>query len=231
MENLSLVQSIVAAFSQGGIWMWAIFVAQVFSIAIIAERAIKLYIAKDTNNGLLINSFESDIKAGRLEQVIDRTNTLPPDNPIGRVVRAGASAALEMGGRDEIQARMDEVLLKENSQLNKRTGLLSMLGNTGTLLGLLGTIVGLIHAFSAVGDMDPVEKAAQLTAGIAMAMNTTAYGLIMAIPALVAFGLLHNRANNLSEDLNQAALKAFNWLSFKYESVPQRKVRRRQAAQ
>ncbi len=209
--------------------MWAILVAQIFSIAIIAERAWKLYISKDTNNGRLINSFESDIKAGRLEAVIDKSRSLPRNSAIGKVLRAGARAAIEMGGREEIQARMDEVLLNENSTLNKRTGLLAMLGNTGTLLGLLGTIVGLIHAFSSVGDMDPIEKTAQLTAGIAMAMNTTAYGLIMAIPALVAFGILHSRATTLSEDLNQAALKAFNWMSFKYESVPKRKPRTRSA--
>ncbi|MEZ4872071.1 MAG: MotA/TolQ/ExbB proton channel family protein [Bdellovibrionales bacterium] len=53
----------------------------------------------------------------------------------------------------------------------------------GTLLGLLGTIVGLIAAFASVSD--PVEKSVMLTKGISMAMNTTAYGLIMAIPTLM----------------------------------------------
>ena len=105
-----------------------------------------------------------------------------------------------------------------------------MLGNTGTLLGLLGTIVGLIHSFASVAGEDAAEKAAMLTQGIAMAMNTTAYGLIMAIPALVAFGILQSRTNNLSEDLNQASLRAFNILSFKNESSPKRKVRTRSEA-
>lgn len=227
MENVGIVESIVQAFSQGGIWMWAIFVAQTFSFAIIFERVWKLYMSRGTDNSKIVNFFESDIKAGRLDAAIDRSKSLPKDSPIARVVRAGAGAALEMGGREEIQAKMDEVLLNESSRLNKRTGLLAMLGNTGTLLGLLGTIIGLIHAFAAVSDVDPVEKAAMLTQGIAMAMNTTAYGLIMAIPALVAFGILQSRANTISEDLNQASLKAFNWLSFKYESVPKRKPRRR----
>lgn len=225
MENLGIIQLITTAFNQGGIWMWAIFVTQIFSIAIIAERVWKLYISRDTNNAEMVKHFELDIKAGRLDNVIDRSKAMKEKMPISRVVRAGAQAALEMGGREEIQSQMDEVLLYENSRLSKRTGLLAMLGNTGTLLGLLGTIVGLIQAFSSVSGVDPVEKATLLTQGIAMAMNTTAYGLIMAIPALVMFGILQSRANALAEDLNQAALKVFNLLSFKYESVPKRTVR------
>src|SRR6056297_1302838 len=106
MENIGIIQSIVTAFSHGGIWMWAIFVAQTFSFAIIAERIWKLYISRETNNAAIINAFESDIKAGRLESVIDRSRSLPKSSPIGRVVRAGARAALEMGGREEIQAQM-----------------------------------------------------------------------------------------------------------------------------
>jgi biopolymer transport protein ExbB/TolQ len=225
MENLGIIQQIITAFNQGGVWMWAIFVTQIFSIAIIAERVWKLYLSREVNNYEIIKNFENDIKAGRLDKVIENTQSLSSAAPIAQVIRAGAKAAKEMGGREEIQSEMDEVLLSENSRLNKRTGLLAMLGNTGTLLGLLGTIIGLIQAFASVSGVDPVEKATLLTSGIALAMNTTAYGLIMAIPALVMFGVLQSRANTLSEDLNQAALKAFNWLSYKYETVPNRTVR------
>jgi len=225
MESTGTIQAIATAFSTGGIWMWAIFVAQIFSVTIIVERAMRLYMARKTNQTDLMTGYEDDLKGGKLEKVINRVNSMDSQPPIAKVIRAGAQAALDLGGREEIQAQMDEVLLSENSKLKARTGLLAMLGNTGTLLGLLGTIVGLIHAFSAVAGEDAAEKAAMLTKGIAMAMNTTAYGLIMAIPALVAFGILQSRTNTLSEDLNQAALKAFNLISFKNESAPKRKVR------
>ena len=118
---------------------------------------------------------------------------------------------------------MDEVLVQENSRLEKRTGFLATIGNVGTLLGLLGTVVGMIASFSSVASVNPVEKANLLSQGISMAMHSTAYGLIMAIPALVMFAVLQNRANTLAEDLNQAALMVFNWLSFNYEAVPNRK--------
>jgi biopolymer transport protein ExbB len=94
-----------------------------------------------------------------------------------------------------------------------------MLGNVATLVGLLGTITGMIKSFAAVSYASPAEKAALLAAGISEAMNATAYGLIAAIPALIAYAILMNRANLVSEDLNQGALKVFNWLSYNYESV------------
>jgi len=120
---------------------------------------------------------------------------------------------------------MDEILIEENIRLEKRTGFLAMIGNVGTLLGLLGTVVGMIGSFSSISTVNPVEKANLLSAGISTAMHATAYGLIMAIPALVMFSVLQNRATSLAEDLNQAALMVFNWLSFNYEAIPHRKTR------
>ena len=129
---------------------------------------------------------------------------------------------MSFGGRGEIQGKMDEVLLNENAKLEKRTGFLAMLANVGTLAGLLGTIVGMIKSFAAVTYANPMEKATLLSAGISEAMNTTAYGLIMAIPTLIMFAVLTNRTTQLSEDMNQGALKVFNWLSYSYEPVPAR---------
>ena len=62
--------------------------------------------------------------------------------------------------------------------------------------------------------------------GISMAMHATAYGLIMAIPALVMFAVLQNRANALADDLNQSSLMVYNWLSFNYEPMKEKVTRR-----
>ena len=86
--------------------------------------------------------------------------------------------------------------------------------------------MGMIKSFSAVSEATPVEKAALLSSGISEAMNTTAYGLIMAIPALIMFAVLTNRSQRLAEDLNQSALKLFNWLSYAYEPVTVREARK-----
>ncbi|MCB0357675.1 MAG: MotA/TolQ/ExbB proton channel family protein, partial [Bdellovibrionales bacterium] len=142
-----------------------------------------------------------------------------------KAVEAGLQSALNLGGKEEIQGKMDEVLLAENSKMEQRTAFLPMLANVGTLTGLLGTIVGMIKSFAAVTYANPMEKATLLSAGISEAMNTTAYGLIMAIPTLILFAVLANRATQLTEDLNQGALKVFNWLSYAYEPVPVRAAR------
>ncbi|MDZ4677981.1 MAG: MotA/TolQ/ExbB proton channel family protein [Oligoflexia bacterium] len=224
-----IFSNITEAFRVGGIWMWAILAAQIVSIAIIAERVFALYITRNTGQKALAASFEDDIRKGNIEKVLTRARALRFTNPIAQVVEAGAQAAIDMGGRDEIQAKMDEVLLHENARLEKRTGFLAMIGNVGTLLGLLGTIVGLIESFSSVGNANPIEKAALLSQGISMAMHATAYGLLMAIPAIVMYSVLQNRAQALAEDINQGALKVFNWLSFNYESVPAKRIRSKEA--
>lgn len=212
------------AFREGGIWMGFIMAAQLVSIMIIVERCFALYILRKPNQKKTAAMFERDIKSGQLDRVISLAQNMP-GSPIATVAAAGAQAAQDMGGKEEIQLKIDEVLLEEQSRLDKRTGFLAMLGNVGTLLGLLGTIVGLIRAFSSVGAANPVEKAALLSQGVSEAMFATAYGLIMALPALIMYSVLTNRANQLSEDLSKAALKLYIWLGFNYESVPSSKKR------
>lgn len=211
-----MIASIVAAFQHGGFWMLPILAVQLVSVAIIIERVYALYVKRKLNQKQIAESFEDGIRRGDLDQVIERARSLE-SNGIAKAVIAGARAAKNLGGKDEIQGKMDEVLIAENGLLDRRVGFLSMLGNVATLTGLLGTITGMIKSFAAVSYANPAEKAALLAAGISEAMNATAYGLITAIPALVAFSILNNRANRLAEDLNQSALRTFNWLSFSYE--------------
>ncbi len=210
-------------FSEGGFWVWAIFATQVVSIAIIAERFYALYIARSPNQKNIAKTFEVDIKKGNLERVVQRGGSMVSE-PVANLAVVGAKTAQEMGGREEIQLKMEEVVLEETSRLEKRTSFLAMLGNVSTLLGLLGTVVGLIKAFASIGAADAVAKSTMLASGISEAMNTTAYGLVAAIPALIMYGVLQNRTNVLVEDLNKAALKMFIWLSYGYDSVPTKKV-------
>ncbi len=216
----------VQAFNHGGFVMWVIFAGQLVSIAIIIERVYALYMIRNLNNAALAKSIEEDIKKGQLEKVMMKTQSMTgPASAFGKAALAGTQAAYHMGGNEEIQSKMDEVLLKEGSLLEKRTGFLAAIGNIGTLAGLLGTIIGLIDSFQAVANSNPIEKATLLSNGISMAMHATAYGLIMAIPALVMFAVLQNRANALADDLNQSSLMVCNWLSYNYEPMKQKTPR------
>lgn len=226
---MAIFTNIIQAFQHGGFVMWVIFAGQMVSIAIILERVFALYLSRSMNNRQIAKDFEEDIKKGRLEKAVTKAQTLSAKgSAIGKAILAGTQAAFYRGGSEEIQSKMDEVLLSESTAVEKRTGFLAAIGNIGTLAGLLGTILGLIDSFQAVANSNPVEKATMLSQGISMAMHATAYGLIMAIPALVMFAILQNRANSLSEDLNQTALMVYNWLTFSYEPANKKIPRQRE---
>lgn len=216
---MDLFTKISLAFEHGGFWMWPILAIQLTSIAIIIERAMALYMKRKMDQATWAEGFEDAIRRGEIDTVITKAQQAVGTHAIAKATLAGAKAAKFLGGKEEIQGKMDEVLLHENGLLDKRVAFLSMLGNVATLTGLLGTITGMIKSFAAVAYANPAEKAALLAQGISEAMNATAYGLITAIPALVAFAILQNRVNQLAEDLNGSALKIFNWLSFTYEPV------------
>lgn len=215
---MEMLSSLKVFFVQGGFWMWPILLAQVVSLAIIGERVYALYIKRKMNQMAFAVGFEDSIRRGEIDRVVEKAQALNAE-PVARAIEAGAKAARNLGGKEEIQAKMDEVLVAENGVFDTRVPFLAMLGNVATLVGLLGTITGMAKSFSAVAYASPQDKAALLATGIAEAMNTTAYGLVAAIPALIGYAILMSRANNLASDLNQGALKVFNWLSYTYEPV------------
>lgn len=207
------------SFQEGGLWMYAIMLFQVVSVAIIVERVYFLFVKSRRNQGDFTRLIEDNIRRGEMEAASKKAQAAQNSFSIAPVVLAGVQAASNLGGKEEIQGKMDEVLMIANAKLDRRIPFLAMLGNVATLMGLLGTITGMIKSFAAVSQANPAEKAALLSAGISEAMNATAYGLIVAIPALVAFAILQNRANLLAEDLNQNSLKVFNWLSYAFDPV------------
>jgi biopolymer transport protein ExbB len=98
-------------------------------------------------------------------------------------------------------------------QLEKRTPYVALLSNIATLLGLLGTIMGLIQAFTAVANANPAEKADLLSASISVAMNTTAFGLMSAIPLLLLHAKLTSTTGHIVDSLEMASVKALNSIS------------------
>lgn len=106
-----------------------------------------------------------------------------------------------------------EIAVSEVVQvIQRRTGFLATIANVATLLGLLGTIAGLIQSFEGVGSADAQQKTALLAQGISTAMNATMMGLGIAIPCMVAFSMLSNRANRLIAEVDQSALRVTDLL-------------------
>ena len=105
---------------------------------------------------------------------------------------------------DDIELAMEEGLMEVIPRLETRTPYIATFANIATLLGLLGTILGLISAFTAVASADPAQKADLLSASISVAMNTTAFGLIAAIPMLLAFAFINSMTGKLVDSMEMA---------------------------
>ena len=154
----------------------------------------------------LLALLKSQIMAGNVQGAIKVCSGNP--TPMTRIIQAGLTKFNRPDA--EVQAAMDEAALRELPKLEKRTGYLAMLGNVATLVGLLGTILGLIHSFAGVAGVDPSMKATLLAKGISEAMNCTAFGLITAVPALLAFAVLNGWTQTILDDINEVSVQVVN---------------------
>ena len=125
------------------------------------------------------------------------------DAALPKVTRAGLEEAVNGNSAADVQNAFELAALAEIPKLEKRTQYLSTIANISTLLGLLGTIFGLISSFEAVSSADASMKATLLSGGISQAMNTTAFGLISAIPCMIGYSIIQEKTNELIDEINQ----------------------------
>jgi biopolymer transport protein ExbB/TolQ len=149
------------------------------------------------------------VMANNIDRAIKLCNAAP-SAALPKVIKAGLTRANK--GEVEIQNALEEATLEVVPQVIKRTSALQQLANIATLLGLLGTIIGLIEAFAALKSATPDSRQELLSAGIALAMNTTAFGLIVAIPCLVAYMLLSGMTKKIIDEIDQHSVKLENLL-------------------
>lgn len=211
---------IIESFREGGVFMYFILMFGIFTIGFVVERAIALYSRRKPLPENFRAQIQERIVRGDFNAISSYLGSLSNQESAARVVQAGISARSAAKGDEELQARMDEALSEEIGKLDKRTGFLAMFGNVATLLGLLGTISGMIHSFAAVASASPMDRAMMLSKGISEAMNCTAFGLIVAIPALVAYAIFQNRTDQLVSRLTEATTGIYHDLLFFTESFP-----------
>jgi biopolymer transport protein ExbB len=194
-------------FNDGGLGMIPIAICAVFFIAIVADRSYTLFAKAAVNKDAFMRGLKKHIYAGDLEKAISYTAGQKA-TPLTAVIKAGLMNVPK--GEAEVQAAMDEATLRESPKLERRTGYLAMVGNAAMLCGLLGTVNGLIQCFEAVAHVNPADKATILSNGISEAMNCTAFGLLTAIPSLIAFSLLMGRTQHMVDDINESSVGVLN---------------------
>ena len=207
VEDPGFLSSLATHYSKGREGMYPITICLIFFIAIVLDRIYALYVKGPINKDAFMRGLKKYIYAGDLDQAISYVSGQKPC-PLTAVVKAGLMNVPK--GEAEVQAAMDEAALRENPKLEARTGYLAMIGNAGMLCGLLGTVLGLITCFEAVAHVNPQDKANILSAGIAEAMNCTAFGLIVAIPSLIAFSIFNGRTQHMLDDINESSVGVLN---------------------
>jgi len=212
---MEIVQFLVANFKAGGIFMYGILSVLVVGTAIAVERSLALLIRGRVNARALWRDIEALVAHDKLADALQQAQALSA--PLARVLAAGLAAAQRAEGRESVERHIEEATREILPQLEKRIHYLYTLSNVATLIGLLGTVVGLITAFTAVSLADPAQKAALLANGISLALNNTAFGLMVAILLMLAYSFMQSRAARLGDEIDEFSLRLANRLSERTE--------------
>jgi len=207
---MEVYSTIVSFFQQGGVFMYPIVIVLALGLAIAAERWLFLTMTTAKNKALW-NKITPALKSGNFSaaaQIASKSKAA-----IALIMSYGLNRVRSARRREDIEKAMEESLMEVVPRLEKRTHYLATFANIATLLGLLGTIIGLIRAFTAVSNANPAEKADLLSASISVAMNTTAFGLIVAIPLLFFYTVLQTKTTEIVDSLEMTVVKFVNHLS------------------
>jgi biopolymer transport protein ExbB len=202
--------SMIAFFQKGGLFMYPILLVFLAGLAITVERWVQLNRARSVNRKMwnLLHPVLTKGEFDKAKSIISKD-----DSTISQMLGMGLARMGVVRRREDIEIAMEESMMEIIPQLEKRTPYVALLSNIATLLGLLGTIMGLIEAFTAVANANPTEKADLLSASISVAMNTTAFGLMAAIPLLLFHSKLTSTTGQIVDSLEMASVKALNSLS------------------
>ncbi len=199
--------SIGEAFSAGGPVMWIILMILILTVMVIVGRwraLSRLVVDKED----FIEKLFGMVVSGQLRQAIAFCDGYLA--PLAATMKAGLVQVLNKRPDEEVQVAMDAVVLRETPKLEGWTAFLAVFGNIATLAGLLGTITGMIRSFRSIAEKSAAEKATELSKGIAEALNCTAFGLFVALIAILAFGYFQLRISRATNDMIEGSMSLMN---------------------
>jgi biopolymer transport protein ExbB len=185
----------------GGLLIWPILFVGAVAVLLIIERLIFLQRVR-SNTDALMSKVNDLVLAGKMEEAYNVADA-QSGRPTSNVIKAGLSLR-ECSG-EVIENGLSEAMLRELPRLERFITPLKVLAAVAPLLGLLGTVTGMIKTFQVItvfGTGDPRLMAG----GISEALVTTQLGLMVAIPVLVAAGLLARRAQRIAGDMEEKAV-------------------------
>ena len=203
------MDSIAKAMSEGGIWMYIILATSIVGVGIMIERFVMLFFKYNINATAFMAQIQKLVMANSIDKAIKLCNAAP-SAALARVIKAGLTRANKSA--DEIQNAVEEATLEVIPFIQRRTNTLAAIANIATLMGLLGTIIGMIGAFSDLATVAPDKRQEALGRNISLAMNTTAFGLIVAIPCMLAHLILSGVTKKIIDEIDLYSVKLENLL-------------------
>jgi len=205
----------------GGPMMAPIGLCSLFALTIVIEKLIHFYLIRTDISKLKATLFDH-IKHNRIKEAIDDCDFNP--SPIAKAFKAGIA---KFGcSREEIKEAIEDVSLFEIPKLEKHLNALGTIANITPLLGLLGTVAGIAESFHTIQvratSLNPVTPG-DLAGGIWQAVITTVAGLMIAIPAFVAYNYLVSRVNNIILDMERCSTELVYFLGQVIDDHPSKK--------
>ena len=204
---MSTFDTVVKFFVDCGPFLYPSLAMMAVGLAIAIERFLFLNRARSENRKLW-DAVLPLLQGGKFKEVHHMTSS--SESAIGKIVSNGLTRMQSARRREDIDNAMEEGMMEIVPRLEKRTHYIATFANTITLVGLLGTIIGLIKGFTAVASVNPAEKAEMLSASISVAMNNTAFALMVAIPFLLIHAFLQARASEIVDSLEAAKITFLN---------------------
>ncbi len=204
---MSALETVVKFFQDSGYFIYASVFIMALGLAIAIERFVVLSRAR-SENARVWRQLLPLLQGGRLKEA--RGLTSASDAAVARIVSHGLERLQSPGRREDVDAAMEEGMMEIVPRLEKRTHYIATFANVITLVGLLGTVIGLIKGFTAVAAVNPAQKAEMLSASISIAMNNTAFALMVAIPFLLIHAFLQARTGEIVDGLEAAKISFLN---------------------
>ena len=204
---MSTFATIVKFFQDCGLFIYPSLLIMAIGVTIAIERYIFLSRARNQNRKVWAQVLPM-LQNGQFKEV--QNATAKSEAAIGKIVNYGLTRMQSPGRREDFDAAMEEGMMEIVPRLEKRTHYIATFANVITLVGLLGTIIGLIKGFTAVAQVNPAEKAELLSASISIAMNNTAFALMVAIPFLLIHAFLQARTAEIVDGLEAAKISFLN---------------------
>lgn len=204
---MNTFQTLVKFFQDCGLFIYPSLLIMAMGVTIAIERFFFLNRARSENSKLWAQVLPM-LQNGRFKEV--HGVTAGSDAAIGKIVNYGLTRMQSPGRREDYDAAMEEGMMEIVPRLEKRTHYIATFANVITLVGLLGTIIGLIKGFTAVAHVNPAEKAEMLSASISIAMNNTAFALMVAIPFLLIHAFLQAKTSEIVDGLEAAKISFLN---------------------